>query len=125
MLDDVEDLFAEGTHQFAGKVRTDAFDHTRSEIFLDTLSGARWHDVQADRFELQAVRAIGDPPALAFDVLTGSDVRRRTDHRDEVALAPHLDSQHAEAGLLAVEGDALDRPAEVLERMVGRRKESL
>ncbi|MGH1573896.1 hypothetical protein ACRAWG_28715 [Methylobacterium sp. P31] len=36
-------------------------------------------------------------------------------NRHEVALAPRLDLEHAEAGLGVVERDALDRPGERLD----------
>ena len=44
------------------------------------------------------------------------------DHGDQVARAAHLDAEHAEARLLAVEGDALDAAREVFGRRVEYRR---
>ena len=35
LRDDVEDLGTEGLHQFAGKVRANAFDHAGTQVLLD------------------------------------------------------------------------------------------
>ena len=44
LLDDVEHLGTEGLHEFAGKVRADAFDHAGAEILLNALEGGGRHD---------------------------------------------------------------------------------
>jgi hypothetical protein len=108
-FDDVEYRFAKGTHQFLGEVRTDALDHAGAEVFFDAFQGGGWHDLQLRRLELQAMGAIIDPDAQAFDVLTRRHRSRRAGHGDQVPLPADLDAQHAKAAGLAVEGHALDR----------------
>ena len=38
--------FAEGPHQLAGEMRSDALDHARAQILLDAFEGARGHDAK-------------------------------------------------------------------------------
>ena len=73
LRDDVEDLGAEGLHQFAGKVRADAFDHAGAEVSLDAFQRGGGHDAQLRGLELQAMGAVGDPPPLRFDIFPWGD----------------------------------------------------
>ena len=57
--------------------------------------------------KLQAMRSIVHPDALPLNVLAWSDGRCRADNRDQVAVTTDLDAQHAEAGLLTMEGHPL------------------
>jgi hypothetical protein len=54
--------------------------------------------------------AVGNPPALAFDVFTWRDDGGRPHHSDQVAMAPDLDPEHTETRLFAVEGDTFTAP---------------
>jgi hypothetical protein len=56
---------------------------------------------------------VGDPPALALNVFTRGDGRSRPHHRDEITMPTDFDPQDAEARLLTMERDALDRTREV------------
>ena len=114
LLDDVEHLFAEGLDQLLGVDRADALDHTGSEILLDPLGGGRRRRAQEIGAELHPVRAVVDPPAARLHELAGTDCRSVADDGDQVALAPRLHPQHAEAAVLVVEGDPLDEASEVL-----------
>ena len=62
------------------------------------------------------MRAVVDPAPARLDELAGRDHRRMTEHGDQVALAAGFDPQHAEAVLIAVEGDALDQAGQNLGR---------
>ncbi len=114
VLDDVEHPLAEGPYQLAGEVRADALHHTRAQVLLDAVQGARRDDPEGRGLELEPVLAVVDPSPLAFDVLAGGDGRRRADHSHQVPLTAHLHAQHAEAALPAVEGDPLDGAGEAL-----------
>ena len=116
LLDDVEHRRAEGLDQPAGIDRADALDHARAEVALDAGQGGRRRDLDEHGPELPAVFAIGDPVAGGGGVLAGGDTRRVADQRDQVALAPDLQAQHAEAVLRVVEGDSLDEAGELLQR---------
>ena len=52
------------------------------------------------------------PRAAGLDELPRLEGGRRADHGHQLAVAADLDPQDAEAGLGAVEGDALDQPGE-------------
>ena len=58
--------------------------------------------------------AVVDPAAAGLDELAGADRGRGADHGHQLPLAAHLDPQHAEAGLGAVEGHPLDQPGQGL-----------
>src|SRR5688572_25096800 len=62
------------------------------------------------------MRAVADPGPARGDPLAGSDRGGVADHHHEVALAPHLHLEHAEAVLRIVEGDALDAARQSLKR---------
>ena len=113
LLDDVEDLLPEGPHQLAGEMRADALDHARAEVLLDAFERCGRDDPQVLGLELKPVLAVVGPCAGALDVFAGRDGGGRADDGHQLALAPHLDPQHAEAALGAVEGDALHRPLQV------------
>src|SRR5438874_5893817 len=63
--------------------------------------------------------AVGDPPAGALDILPWGDGGGGPNDGDQITVAAHLDAEHAEAGLLAVEGDALHAAREVFKGRVG------
>src|SRR6266446_6165017 len=69
------------------------------------------------------MRAVGDPPSLGFEVFPWGDGGRSPDDGDQVSVATHLHAEHAEARLLAVEGDALDAAREVFQERVAWRRE--
>ena len=116
LRDDVEHLGAEGLHQFAGKVRANAFDHARTEVALDALQRGWGHDTQLRGLELQAMRAVGHPAARALDIFPWGDGRGGAHDGDQIAVAAHLDAEDTEARLLTVKGDALHAAREVFER---------
>ena len=60
--------------------------------------------------ELRSMLTVLLPMAARLDVLARMDLGRTAEHGDEVALATHLDAQHAKAGLATMDGDALDQP---------------
>ena len=114
LLDDVEHGLAERLHQLAGVDRADALDHAGAEIALDALERGRRGGLQEGGLELQPVRAVVDPGARGLDELAGADRGRGADHGHQVALAAHLDPQHAEAVLGVVEGHPLDQAGQGL-----------
>ena len=59
------------------------------------------------------VRSLTQVPA-GLDELAGADRGRGADHGHQLALAAHLDPQHAEAVLGIVEGDPLDQAGQGL-----------
>jgi hypothetical protein len=113
-LDDVKDLLTEGTDQLAGEVRANALDHPGAQVLLNAFERGGRDDPQVPALELKAVLAVVRPGAGAFDVFPRRDAGRRADDGHQLALAPDLDPQHAEAALGAVEGDALNGPLQVL-----------
>ena len=76
MLDDLEDLVTERLDQFPGEMRSDALDHSAPEVFFYALEGARGHDLQKSRLELNAVLAVPVPAAARLDELTRLNGRR-------------------------------------------------
>ena len=64
--------------------------------------------------ELAPVLAVVDPDTNALEVLPGGDAGGVADHRNQLPLTPRLDPQHREAAVVAVEGDPLDGPLEML-----------
>lgn len=62
----------------------------------------------------------GDPPTLAFHVLTGTNGHCRANHRSKLSPTRCFDSEHAETAFLAVKSDAFDRAAKLLSRAFGR-----
>jgi hypothetical protein len=48
------------------------------------------------------------PPATGLNVFPGGDRRRRTKHRDQVALTTRFDAKNAKATVRIMEGDAFD-----------------
>ena len=61
--------------------------------------------MQEMRMELRSMLTVLLPMAARLDVLARMDLGRTAEHGDEVALATHLDAQHA-----TMDGDALDQP---------------
>ena len=64
--------------------------------------------------ELQAIGAIGHPPAVALDVLTRRNGGSRPNHSNQVALPAYFDPQDAKTGVLAMKRHTLDRTRQVL-----------
>ena len=108
-LDDLEHGVTEGGDQLAGVDRTDAADQAGGQVLLDALGGGGRGRLQEGGLELQAVAAVVDPLAGGLDPLARGDHRRPPHHGGQVAPSPHLDAQHAEAGLGIVEGHPLNR----------------
>src|SRR5439155_12820092 len=121
LLNDVEYLLPKGLDQLFGKVWPNAFDHARAEVLFNTFEGAGWDHTQRLGLELQAMRPVRHPSALPFNILTWGDGRRRPHDRDQVAVPPDLDPEDTEAGLLTMEGDALDRTSQLFCGMGARR----
>jgi hypothetical protein len=65
--------------------------------------------VQEPRFELLAVCPIVDPFARRRDPLTGRNCCRMADNRHDITVAARFGTQHAEAALCIVVGDAFDQ----------------
>ena len=65
------------------------------------------------RLELEAMGAIGDPPALALNIFAWRDGGSRPYDRDEITMTTHLDPEDTEPGLLAMEGDTFDGTSQV------------
>src|SRR2546426_4722607 len=97
LLNDIEHLCPKGLDQFLGKVRANAFDHPRAQIFLDAFEGAGWDDTQGLCFELQTMRPIIHPDALPLNVLARGDRRGCADNGDQVTVPTDFDAQDAEA----------------------------
>ena len=91
-------------------MRPDALDQPRGKIALDALARGWWRHLQEMCTELRPVLAMLLPMAARLDVLAGMNLGRAAKHGDEIALAAHLDAQHAKAGLATMKGDALDEP---------------
>jgi len=109
-LDDIEHRLAEGRDEPFGKMRADALDQSRGEITLDALTRRGRRDLEKQRPELRSVFAVLLPMSAGLNVLAGMDFCGAAENGDEVALAAHLDPQHTEAALAAVERDTIDQP---------------
>jgi len=73
LLDDVENLLAEGADQLFREVRADALDHPGPEVLLDAFQGAGRDDPQVLGLELKTVLAVVGPGAGALDIFPGRD----------------------------------------------------
>ena len=100
--------------QLAGVDRADAPDHAGAEILLDTLDRRRFRCADEARLELLAMGAVVDPLPGGGDPFPGRHHGGVADHSDQVAMSPRSGSQHAEAVLRIMEGDALDQPRQDL-----------
>jgi len=63
---------------------------------------------------LDAVRAVVDPKAARLDEFASRDHRSMPDDGDQIALSAGFDTQHAEAVLGIVKGDAIDQTGQDL-----------
>ena len=72
--------------------------------------------------ELDAVRAVVDPGPARLDELAGGDHCGMADEGDEIALATGFDTQHAEAVVGVMEGDAVDQSRQDLRRARRQRR---
>jgi hypothetical protein len=86
----------------------------------DALDGRGWYDLQEACAELEAVLAVLLPLPAGLDVLARMHLGRRPEHGDEVSMTTHLDPQHAEPRLRAVEGHALNKTGQRLSAVVER-----
>src|SRR6266516_7691689 len=96
-LDDVEHLVAEGAQELLRVDRTNAADHSRGEVLLDTLGRGGRRGLEEPGFELLAVGAVVDPVAGCRDPLAGRDRGGMADQGDQLAAAPGLNPDHAKA----------------------------
>jgi hypothetical protein len=119
LLYHVKDLLPKSSHQLLGEVRPNPFDHPRAQILLDPLQCTRRHDAKVLRLELEAMRAIGDPPSFTFHVFAWRNGGCSPYDRDQVPMATDFDAQDAEARLFTVEGDAFHRASQVFCRITG------
>ena len=55
---------------------------------------------------MHAVVAVSLPAPTGLHVFAAMNVGSRTQHRDQITMAAHLDAKDAEARFRAVEGDA-------------------
>jgi hypothetical protein len=113
-VDDREGSLLERLHDPAGEHRADAFDHAAGEVLLDALDRGRRHRAQDVRLELLAVLLVDGPAALDLHPLPGPNFRQRADDGHQIAMAPGLDAQHAEAGFVVVESDTLHQAGDLL-----------
>ena len=118
-LDDGEDVLAESLHQHLGEMGADPLDHAGTEVLLDALQGARRDVFQVGCLELEPVGPVVMPDAHALDELAGGDGGGAPDYRNQFPMPLDLDPEHAEAGLLAVEGNPLDGTGKTLYGDVG------
>ena len=89
-LDDVEHLFAESAHEFLRIYGTNAPDHSRREVFLDTVGRSRRRRAEKPRSELLTVGAVVDPFARGGDPLAGRNGCRMADHGHHIAMPARL-----------------------------------
>jgi hypothetical protein len=114
LLDQFEHGIAERPNQLLGVDRADAADHARAQIPLDALQCRGWACLQEAGPELQAVGAVVHPDPAHLHRFAGADRGSMPDHGDQVALATHLDPEHAEAAVLVVERHPLHQPGQCL-----------
>lgn len=119
-FDDVEDLHAEGPHQFLRIDRADAADHAGAEIFLDPLDGRRGHGLEKASPELEAMLPIVVPFAARLDEFSGRYDGSVADDGDEITFTARLDAENGEAVVLVVECHPLDQAGEDLGRGLSR-----
>src|SRR5689334_8921232 len=103
LLDDIEDRFPERLHQSLCKVRPDALDHPRTEVTLDTLNGSWRGHLQEQSAELHAVVAVPLPAPTGLHVFATMNIGGRTQHRDQITMAAHLDAKDTKTRFRAVE----------------------
>src|SRR4029079_14814080 len=101
-------LFAESAHEFLRIYGTNAPDHSRREVFLDTIGRSRRRRAEKPRSELLTVGAVVDPFARGSDPLAGRNGCRMADHGHHIAMPARLDAQNAEAVFAVMVGNALD-----------------
>jgi hypothetical protein len=68
LLNDIKHLRAKGPDEFFGEVWANAFDHPRTEIFLNAFEGAGWDDAECLRLEPQAMGPIVYPDTLPLNI---------------------------------------------------------
>jgi hypothetical protein len=114
LLDGVERRLAEGVDQLPGVDRADALDQAGGEVLLDALQRGRRGGAEEGGLELDPMGAVVDPGSRGLDELAGADRGRSAHDGDQLALAAHLDPEHAEAVLGVVVGDPLDQAGQGL-----------
>src|SRR5262249_12086172 len=107
-FDNVEDLFAEGAHQFFGIDRTNAADHAGGEVFRDAVGRSRGGGAQEPRFELLAVGPVVDPSAGGRDPLASRNGRGMANNGYDVTMSAHPSAKNAKTILGVVVGYSLD-----------------
>ncbi len=110
-IGNLEDGLTECGDQLLGVVDADALDHAAAQVALGAGQAGRRRHLEERRPELQTVVAMVVPPAPRMDGLAGLDHRRGADQRHQLAPAPRLDPEHAEAGVCVVKGHPLDQPS--------------
>ena len=115
-LDDLERVLAKGGHDALGHGWTDAAHLTGGEILLDPLSPGRGRGLEHVGFELKPVHAVEThaPVAVIHSPAPIAGAWPTTVTRSRLAAC--LDLEDAKAILGVVEGDALDRARERLDR---------
>src|SRR5262249_45309273 len=113
-LDHVENLLAKRCDKPAGQLRTNSADHPGPKIAPDAIDRRGRHYLQESRAELQPMLTVLLPLPTRLNALPGMHLDRRTKHRHELTMSLHLDAEHAESRLGAMEGDALHKPGQRL-----------
>ena len=105
---------SEAPHQFLGEDRADPLHEPAAQIPLDSLGGGRRHGLQGRGFELKAVFLVPHPPSFGSQPLPGGHRRQRAHDRDVVPLPLGFYPQDTETALVAVEGDSLNQPRDLI-----------
>ena len=100
-----------GGHALGGD-RADASDHPGTEVLLDGLDRRGGRGLQEPRPKLLAMGAVVRPLARGRHLLTCGDHRCVAHGGDQIAMAPRIEPQNAEAVFRFVEGDPLDEARE-------------
>ena len=87
-------------------MRPDALDHSRTKVALDTLKGSWRSHLQEQGAELHAVFPVPLPAPTGLHVFAAMNIGSRTQHRDQITMAAHLDAEDTKARFRAVERDA-------------------
>ena len=114
---DFDDLQSARTEDFDDSLRVmlaDAFDQAGAEVLFDPFERIGRRGAERIGLELLAMVEILLPGAGGFEMLPRDGPRCLTDHRDRAALAFDVDTQHHEAVLRIVKGDAVNDSRQLL-----------
>ena len=114
LLNDLKHLLIEGPHQPLGEGRSDPLDEARAEVFLHTFGRGRCGHMHQGGTELEPVLAVIFPRAAGLNVFPGRYRRRRTQHRDQIAVTANFDAKNTKATVRIMERDAFDQTGQRL-----------